>query len=76
MSTIKTTLSTSFLLAVGLSMPVLSYADEKKPMEMPVDCVTAAEIEAMTEEQKAKLTLPVCLKEAVEGVIEEPAPKK
>jgi len=67
MSTLKTTLSTSIVLAMGLALPFLAHAEGKAPLEgdaVTIDCVLPAEVEAMTDEEKAKLTLPVCADDA------------
>jgi len=76
MSTLKTTLSTSIVLAMGLAVPFLAQAEEKAAMEgdaVKVECISAAEVEAMTDEQKAKLTAPVCEDAASEEKTEQPA---
>jgi len=78
MSTLKTTLSTSIVLAMGLSLPFLAHAEGKAQMDesaVAIDCVLPAEVEAMTDEAKAKLTLPVCADDAAaseEKKAEEP----
>jgi len=67
MSTLKTTLSTSIVLAMGLALPFLAHAEGNAPIEgdaVSIDCVLPAEVEAMTDEEKAKLTLPVCADDA------------
>lgn len=59
--TIKNTaVATSFLLAMGLSS--IGFA-ETKTIDIDgvaVECITAAAVEAMTEEDKSKLTMPIC----------------
>jgi len=76
MSTLKTTLSTSIVLAMGLALPFLAHAEGHAPTEegdaVAVDCVLPAEVEAMTDEEKAKLTLPVCVDDATASESEEP----
>ena len=75
MSTLKTTLSTSIVLAMGLALPFLAHAEGHAPTEgdaVAVDCVLPAEVEAMTDEEKAKLTLPVCVDGATASESEEP----
>ncbi len=67
MSLLNNKLSTSMLLAIGLSLPLLAQAESKAPVEgeaMVEDCILPAEVEAMTDEQRAKLTLPICIDEA------------
>ena len=58
----KTVVATSFILAMGFSLPGL--AETKVEMvdadTVTIECITAAEVDAMTDEDKAKLTLPVC----------------
>ncbi|WP_299872872.1 hypothetical protein [uncultured Cocleimonas sp.] len=57
--TIKNTIvATSFLLALGTSLP--GFAETKAEDAPAPICVTAAEVEAMSDEDKAKLTLPIC----------------
>lgn len=74
MSTFKKSLSTSLIIAMGFVVPALSFAEEKVPEATAVDCVSAAEIAAMTEEQKATLALPVCADGATEEKsVESPA---
>ena len=67
----KTALSTSLLLALGLSLSSLAQAETAPavdPAAEPValECIPQAEVDAMTDEDKAKLTLPVCEVEATE----------
>ena len=58
----KTAVTTSFLLAMGLSLP--GFADDKVEMvdgdSVTIECVTQADVDLMTEEDKAKLILPIC----------------
>ncbi|MEH6455721.1 MAG: hypothetical protein V7749_05330 [Cocleimonas sp.] len=58
----KTAITTSLLLAMGLSMP--GFAETKTEMvdgdAVTIECITLAEVDLMTDEDKAKLTLPVC----------------
>lgn len=57
--TIKNTIvATSFLLAVGSSLP--GFAETKAEEVVAPICVTAEDFAAMSDEDKAKLTLPVC----------------
>ena len=67
----NTMITTSFLLAMGASLP--GFAETKAEMvdgdTVSIECVVAADVAAMTAEDKAKLTLPVCedtLKNAAE----------
>ena len=59
--TIKNTaVATSFLLAMGLSS--IGFA-ETKTVDVDgvaVECITAAAAEAMSDEDKSKLTMPIC----------------
>ncbi|MEH6457372.1 MAG: hypothetical protein V7749_13665 [Cocleimonas sp.] len=45
---------------MGFSAPGFAETSSVMVDGNAVDCVPAADIEAMTEEDKAKLTLPVC----------------
>ena len=58
----KTVVATSFLLAMGFSLP--GFAGTKTEVvdgdTVTIECIPAAEVDAMTDEDKAKLTLPVC----------------
>lgn len=58
----KTVITTSLLLSMGLSAP--SFAETKTEMvdgdAVTIECITLAEVDLMTDEDKAKLTLPVC----------------
>ena len=75
----KTALSTSLLLALGLSMSALVQAETAPAADAPADavaleCVPQAEVDAMTDEDKGKVTLPVCEDAKAEGEkTEEPA---
>ena len=60
----KTAVATSILLAMGFSLPGFA---ETKPQSVVVDgdavtieCITKAEVDMMSDEDRAKLTLPVC----------------
>ena len=67
-------LSTSMLLALGLSMPFeAAQAEEEKAVDTAVECISAADIEAMTDEAKANLTQPVCEEAEKTEAVEEPA---
>ena len=75
----KTALSTSIILALGLSIPAFA---ETKAAEgattadgtaVEIECIPQTEVDLMTDEAKAKLTLPVCKAEAEETkAAEEP----
>jgi len=76
----KTALSTSIILALGLSIPAFA---ETKAAEgataadgtvVEIECVPQTEVDLMTAEDKAKLTLPVCEAEAgaEDAAAEEP----
>lgn len=58
----KTIVATSFLLAMGASLP--GFAESKTEVvdgdTVTIECITAAEVAAMTDDEKVKLTLPVC----------------
>lgn len=58
----KTAVTTSFLLAMGLSTP--GFADDKVEVidgdKVTIECITQTEVDLMTDEDKAKLTLPIC----------------
>lgn len=56
----KTAIATSLLLAMGFSAPGFAETSSVMVDGNAVECVPVADIEAMTEEDKAKLTLPVC----------------
>ena len=63
--TIKNTaVATSMLLAMGLSSPV--FAETKTQPEVldgdtvTIECITQAEVDLMTDVDKANLKLPVC----------------
>jgi len=71
-----TTASTALILAMGLSVPFFASAEEKKAgamegEEAKVECITQADVDVLTDEDKAKLTLPVCAEEGAEKA-EEP----
>jgi hypothetical protein len=79
---IKTTkISTALILAMGLSMPFFASAEDKKeamPVEGAevVECITQADIDVMTDADKAKLTARVCNEEeAAEKAAAEEAAK-
>lgn len=75
----KTALSTSLLLALGLSMSSLAQAESLPVTEgtssvtivdgdaVTIECIPQAEVDAMTDEDKGKLTLPVCEDAQAEG---------
>ncbi len=75
----KTALSTSIVLALGLSIPAFA---ETKAAEgaiaadgtvVEIECIPQTEVDLMTAEDKAKLTLPVCETEAgADAAAEEP----
>jgi len=58
----KIVLASSLLLAIGVS--TTGFANEKPEMldadNVTIECVSAADVEAMTDEDKTKLILPVC----------------
>lgn len=58
----KTVIATSFMLAMGASLP--GFAGTKTEVvdgdAVTIECIPLAEVEAMTDEDKAKLTVPVC----------------
>ncbi len=60
----KTVVATSMILAMGITLP--GFAETKPKLEMldgdavTIECITQAEVDLMTDEDKAKLTLPVC----------------
>ena len=61
--------STALILVMGLSVPFLASAEDKKAA-MPategaevVECVTQADIDVMSDADKAKLTTRVCTEE-------------
>ena len=67
MSLLNNKLSTSMLLAMGLSLPILAHAEVTALAEGDAiieDCILPVEVEAMTNEQREKLTLPVCIDDA------------
>jgi len=71
MSLLNNKLSTSILLVMGFSLPLLAQAKAPVVENTPAgentvveDCILPAEIEAMTDEQRAKITLPVCIDNA------------
>lgn len=68
MSLLNNKLSTSILLVIGFSLPLSAQAKAPVADSAPAgdsaiveDCILPADIEAMTDEQRAKLTLPVCI---------------
>ena len=72
--TIKNTaLSTSIVLAMGLSIPAFAQTEGQPEVvegttsaatldgdAVIIECILQAEVDAMTQEDKEKLTLPVC----------------
>jgi len=69
----KAAISTSIVLAMGFSIPVFAQTEgQPEAMEgtgsvtivdgdaVTIECVPQAEVDAMTDEDKGKLTLPVC----------------
>lgn len=58
----KTVITTSLLLAMSFSAP--GFAENKPEIVdgdgVTIECITAADVDAMTDEDKAKLTLPIC----------------
>lgn len=56
----KTVVATSFILAMGFSLPGFAETKAVEEDAVTMECVTAAEVDAMTDEDKAKLTLPIC----------------
>ena len=66
----KTAISTSMALAIGLSLPLFAQteADPTKIVDgdaVTIECIPQAEVDAMTQEDMAKLILPIC--EVVDG---------
>jgi len=65
MTTKKTALSTSIILAVGLAVPAFAQT-EGVPVTVvdgeavEIECIPQAEVDLMSEEDKGKLNLPVC----------------
>ena len=43
---------------MGASLP--GFAESKTEDTVSIECITAAEVAAMTDEDKVKLTLPIC----------------
>jgi hypothetical protein len=68
MNIMTTKTSTALILVMGLSMPFLASAEDKK-VAMPVEgaevveCVTQADVDVMTDADKAKLTARLCTDE-------------
>lgn len=57
--TIKNTLvATSFLLTMGATLP--GFAETKAEDAIAPVCITAEEVAALSDEDKAEVTLPVC----------------
>jgi len=62
----KTALSTSIILAMGLSIPAFAEtklaegATAADGTVVEIECVPQTEVDLMTAEDKAKLTLPIC----------------
>ncbi len=58
----KTAVATSILLAIGFSLP--GFAETKTEMvdgdAVTIDCITKAEVDKMSDEDKANLKLPIC----------------
>ena len=58
----KTAVTTSILLALGFSLP--GFAETKTEMvdgdAVTIDCITKAEVDKMSDVDKANLKLPVC----------------
>ncbi|GAA0397102.1 hypothetical protein GCM10009133_02690 [Cocleimonas flava] len=58
----KTAVATSILLAIGFSLP--GFAETKTEMvdgdAVTIDCITTAEVDKMSDEDKANLKLPIC----------------
>lgn len=66
----KTTLSTSLLLAIGLSVSAFAQTETAPATEpVAIECIPQAEVDAMTDEDKGKLTLPVCEAENTEEAV-------
>lgn len=84
----KTALSTSIILALGLSMPAFAEtkaaegATTEDGTVVEIECVPQTEVDLMTAEAKANLTLPICeveveeKKVTEEKVTEEKAPEE
>lgn len=61
----KTAVSTSIVLAIGLSFPLFAQTEGVPETvvdgdAVTIECVPQAEVDAMTAADKEKLTLPVC----------------
>ncbi len=60
----KTALSTSIILAMGLTIPAFAQTEGAAPTvdgeAVTIECIPQAEVDLMTAEDKGKLTLPVC----------------
>ena len=58
----KTAVATSLLLAIGFSMP--GFAETKTEIvdgdAVTIECITKVEVDKMSDEERANLTLPVC----------------
>jgi len=58
----KTAVATSLLLALGFSMP--GFAETKAEIvdgdAVTIECITQAEVDKMSDEDKAGLKLPIC----------------
>ena len=60
----ETAVATSILLAMGLSLP--GFAETKaQPVvvdgdAVTIDCITKAEVDTMSDEDRANLKLPIC----------------
>ena len=84
MTIVKTVLSTSLILAMGVSSSLFALTEgEPATAEAPVaaivdgdavviECIPQAEVDAMTEEDKGELKLPVCDEMMNEKNAEEP----
>ncbi len=77
----KTALSTSIILAMGLSIPAFAEVvtkDAAATMDgkvVEIECVPQTEVDLMTTEDKAKLMLPICDVDAEADKATEEEPK-
>ena len=60
----KTVVATAFLMAMGLSSSGFALSKPEPEVldgdAVTIECVTLADVDLMTDEEKGELTLPVC----------------
>lgn len=61
----KTTLTSSMILALGLSLPLFAASDADAPKIVDgdgivIECIPQLEVDAMNPTDKEKLTIPIC----------------